>query len=149
MLEPRLPVTVDANGDWCGSHHVERYLVNSKVHDALNEGLKTWHIEGTFLEGEDWVRVFDGDDLSDTLDSVTDLMNIQAACNPSEKERGKLLGMIDTLTVADLVEQLELFEEDIAGVMLEALYKRIASGKEDDRERIEKLSDNYRAFGDC
>ncbi len=138
MSEPLNKITVLADGEqWEGSHDADQYLVSDKVLEDLQDGVKPFRIESSYQEGKDWINLtalralFKEDakhisDLENTFTSITDLMNIQAACNPSEKERGKLLNMIDALTIADLEDQLELFEEDIAGVMLDKMYQTIS-----------------------
>ena len=103
-------------------------LMSDKGRQSYIDGAEVKHL----IEGEDYIFVDVKpqkkvpSDLEETFESVTDLMNIQAACNPSEKERGKLLSMIDALAIADLEDQLELFEEDIAGVMLDKMYQTIS-----------------------
>lgn len=57
MGNPKIEITVDANGDWCGSFNRDEYLVSAEVLQALNDGLKTWHIERDFKEGIDFIKV--------------------------------------------------------------------------------------------
>ena len=50
-------LTVDDNGEWCAAFAQDQYLVSDKVLAALNEGMKTWHIERDFVEGLDYKKV--------------------------------------------------------------------------------------------
>ena len=49
-------LTVDDNGEWCAAFAQDQYLVSDKVLAALNEGMKTWHIERDFVEGLDYKK---------------------------------------------------------------------------------------------
>jgi len=133
MSKPTNKISVLCDGEiWSGSHkssNTPEYLVSDKVLEDLQNGAKPANIEQDYKEGVDYIKVYAGD-LEETFDSVIDLMSIMANSNRNEKERGKLLEMIEELTTMDLEEQLELFEEDIAGVMMEKLYSKLTrSGK--------------------
>tara|TARA_R100001082_G_C4338400_1_gene148913 strand:+ start:46 stop:453 length:408 start_codon:yes stop_codon:yes gene_type:complete len=127
--KPTNKISVLCDGEqWSGSHKASQYLVSNELQEDLQNGVKPYNIEKDYKEGVDYIKVYAGD-LEETLDSVTDLMGIMAASNPSEKERGRLLDMIDNINTMDLQEQLELFEEDIANVMMEKLYRKLSGGE--------------------
>ena len=151
LFPPANRIAVDVNGDWCASHNVTKYLVSDKVLEALNEGLKTWRIEDTFLEGEDWVNLdaepapAEGDYFKGMFVGADAL-----GCHPWSENTA----MVDNVWESTLIDMIKSHTKEEGRDFFDQLTMEVEDllhqeATPDDAERIEKLSDNYRAFGDC
>lgn len=134
MSKPEIEISVLSDSEqWASSHNTDKYLVSENLHAALCDGVKPYNIERDFTQGKDWIKIEDTE-LSIKYDKESLEDNLDLKITPLE---------FDAL-------QLELdCSEYLVDWLNEYLRDSLEQLRINETERMEKLADNCRAFGDC